>query len=77
MAKSPNCWIDSVLYLSYGQYLSEVGHSSYYMWVQESVVAEVLELSSECYRWSSHPVCSDPRDCAPNDGTCCYNVKIT
>jgi len=42
--------IDGVFYSSYGQYLSEVGHSSYYMWVQESVVAEVLELSSE---WSS------------------------
>ena len=45
VARGPHCWIDGVEYVSYNQYLSEVGHSSYYMRVQESVVGEVVELS--------------------------------
>ena len=48
VAKGPNCWIDGVKYVSYEQYLSEVGHSSYYARVQDSVVGEVVELSPEC-----------------------------
>ena len=47
------------------------------MRVQDSVVGEVVELSPECYRWSSHPVRRDLRDCCPNGGTCRCNVKIT
>ena len=47
-----NCWIDGVKHVSYEQYLSEVGHSLYYVRVQDSVVAEVVDLSSGCYRWS-------------------------
>ena len=58
--------IDGVLYSSYGQYLSEVGHSSYYVRVQES----------DCCRWSSHPARRDPRDCAPNGGMCHCDLKI-
>ena len=77
VAKGPNCWIDGVKYVSYGQYLSEVGHSSYYVRVQDSVVAEVVDLGPECYRWSSHPVRRDPRECSANGGTCGCNVKIT
>ena len=77
VAKGPHCWVDGVKYSSYAEYLSEVGHSSYYVRVEESVVAEVVELSPECYRWSSHPVRRDPRECSPNGGTCRCNVKIT
>ena len=77
VARGPHCWIDGVKYSSYGQYLSEVGHSSYYVRVEESAVAEVVELSPECYRWSSHPVRTDPRECCATGGTCRCNVKIT
>ena len=77
VAKGPNCWIDGVKYVSYDEYLREVGHSSYYVRVQEFVVAEVVELSPECYRWSSHPVRRDPRECSANGGPCRCNVKIT
>ena len=77
VARGPHCWVDGVKYSSYDQYLSEVGHSSYYVRVQESVVAEVVELSPECYRWSSHQVRRDPRECSANGGVCRCNVKIT
>ena len=73
----PHCWIDGVKYVSYDEYLREVGHSSYYVRVHESVVAEVVELSLECYRWSSHSVRRDPRECSTNGGPCRCNVKIT
>ena len=45
VAKGQNCWIDGIKYVSYEQYLSELGHSSYYVRVQDSAVAEVVELS--------------------------------
>ena len=57
--------------------MSEVGHISYYVRVHDSVVGEVVELSLERYRWSSHPVRRDPRECCPNGGTCRCTVKIT
>ena len=77
VAKRPNCWIDGVCYPSYGQYLRDIGHSLHYVRGEESAVAEIVELSSNCYKWSSHPVRIDSRDCAPNDGTCHCNLKIT
>ena len=78
VARGLNCWIDGVKYASYNQYLSEVGHSSYYVRVQDSVVGEVVEVSPESYRWSSHPVRRDPQECCClNGGACRCNVKIT
>ena len=47
VTRGPNCWIDGVKYVSYGQYLSDVGHISYYVRVHDSVVGEVVELSLE------------------------------
>ena len=69
VSKGLHCWIDGKEYPSYEQYLSDVGQSSYYIRVQDVAVAEVLELSPQCYPWSRHPI-------NPNRNCAC-NLKIT
>ena len=43
VAKGPNCWSDGVKYVSYEQYVIELGHISYYVRVKNSVFGEILE----------------------------------
>ena len=70
VARGPNCWID-------GDYLLDNHPSSYYTKIEESAVSEVVELSSECYRFSRHPITFEPRECSANGGYCGCNLKIT
>ena len=70
VARGPNCWID-------GDFLIDNRPNSYYTKVEESVVSEVVELSSECYRFSGHPIPFEPRECSANGGYCGCNLKIT
>ena len=78
VGRGPNCWVDGDWYSCYYDYVRENGgHSSYYTKIEESVVSEVVELSSECYRFSGHPMTFEPRDCSANGGYCGCNLKIT
>jgi len=70
VARGPNCWID-------GDFLTGNRPYSYNTKVEESVVSEVVELSSECYRFSEHPITFEPRECSANGGSCNCNLKIT
>ena len=70
VARGPNCWID-------GDFLIDTQSSSHYTKVEESVISEVVELSSECYKFSGHPITFEPRECSANGGYCVCNLKIT
>ena len=76
VSRGPHCWVDGDWYSCYFEYLEENGHSSYYTKVEESLVSEVVELGSDCYRFSRHPITTEPRDCSPNGGSCDCNLKI-
>ena len=66
----PNCWMD-------GEFLTGNRPYSYSTKVEESVVSEVVELSSECYKFSGHPITFEPRECSANGDSCNCNLKIT
>ena len=77
VGRGPNCWVDGNWYSCYYQYLFEHGHSSYYTKIEESVVSEVVEFGSDCYRFSRHPITFEPRECSANGGYCGCNRNIT
>ena len=77
VGRGPNCWMDGDWYSCYYDYLLQHGNSSYYTKIEESVVSEVVELSSDCYRFSRHPITFEPRDCSADGGYCVCNLKIT
>ena len=72
-----HCWVDGDWYSCFFHYLRENGRSSYYTKIEESLVSEVVELSSECYRYSRHPITFEPQEWSANGGYCGCNLKIT